>query len=88
MAPLDRSHRARLADTLRGFFWIAVIALIGLYAFLAALGAFDPVNAVGLTVGAAVLLVLWLVHAWSQRAHHEEVSHDPRLKAARERRGF
>ena len=45
-------------------------------------------DAVGLTVVAGVLLALWLVHAWSQRAHRAEVSHDPRLKSARERRGF
>ncbi len=88
MAPQDRSHADRIAETLRGFFWVIVIALIGLYVFLAALGAFNPVDAVGLTVVAGVLLALWLVHAWSQRAHRAEVSHDPRLKSARERRGF
>jgi hypothetical protein len=34
-----------------------------------------------------VLLVLWLVHAWA-RSHRKDEGRDPRLTAARERRGF
>jgi fatty acid desaturase len=88
MAPHDRSRQARIAESVRGFFWVAVIALIGLFVFLAALGAFNPLDAVGLTAVIVVLLVLWLIHAWTLRVHHAEVSNDPRLKSARERRGF
>ncbi len=82
------SPRSRAAEGVRNVFWVAVIACIGLYAFLAALGAFDPLDAIGLTVAVAVLVVLWLIHAWTLRAHRAEVRDDPRLKSARERRGF
>jgi hypothetical protein len=34
-----------------------------------------------------VLVVLWLVHAWAQ-SHRRGTGRDPRLTAARERRGF
>jgi hypothetical protein len=35
-----------------------------------------------------VCVVLWTAHEWRMHLHHDEVLHDPRLKAARERRGF
>jgi hypothetical protein len=41
----------------------------------------------GLIVAIGVLVVLWLVHAWAQ-SHGRGAGRDPRLTAARERRGF
>ena len=48
--------------------------------------AFSPGDVLGVSIFVGLLLVLWLVHAWAQRRHHAE--RDPRLVAARERRGF
>ena len=79
-----RSSRtvARLADT----FWILVLAIVVLFAFFVALGAFSPGEVVGLTIGVAVLALLWMAHAvWDSR-HRDP--HDPAMVRARERRGF
>jgi TRAP-type C4-dicarboxylate transport system permease large subunit len=69
-------------------FWIALIAVVGLYGFMLVLGAFSPAEAGSATVVLLVCVVLCTAHEWRMRLHHDEVLHDPRLKAARERRGF
>lgn len=38
--------------------------LLVLFVFFAAMGAFDPAEAVGVTASFAALALLWLVHAW------------------------
>ncbi len=67
-------------------FWILVLALVVLFAFFVALGAFSPGEVLGLTVVVAVLALLWVAHAvWDSR-HRDP--HDPAVIRARERRGF
>lgn len=56
---------------LRHAFWIACGSLVLLGIFLAALGAFDPTEAVGLTVALLVLAALWLGHEWGGLWHDE-----------------
>jgi uncharacterized membrane protein YhaH (DUF805 family) len=67
-------------------FWVLAMGVIAAYAFFAALGAFSPWDVLGVTIGVAVLLVLWIVRAL--RARRAADARDPRLVHARERRGF
>jgi hypothetical protein len=73
---------------LRNAFWVLSLCVLAMYAFFVALGAWDPAQVLPLTIAMAVLLVLWIGHAWLGRAHAEERQRDPRAVSARERRGF
>jgi len=53
-----------MAAHLRHGLWVACGSLVLLGIFFAALGAFDPTEAVGLTVALLVLAALWLGHEW------------------------
>ena len=67
-------------------FWILLVALVALFVFLLALGAYSPGDVLPLTIVMVVLLVLWIAHAaWVTRRSDQR---DPRAIAARERRGF
>ena len=67
-------------------FWVLLVSLVALFAFLLALGAYSPGDVLGLTIVMVVLLVLWIAHAvWVTRRADKR---DPRAIAARERRGF
>lgn len=85
--PAPRHQRTAVAaDAVRQAFWVLTLGLIALYAFLVALGAFKPGDVAAVSVAIGVLVVLWVVHAWLQRRAVD--THDPRLRASRERRGF
>jgi uncharacterized membrane protein YhaH (DUF805 family) len=75
-----------MRSTLVETFWILALAVIGLFAFFVALGAFKPGEVAGLTLGVCALALLWAAHAaWNSRHR------DGRAPAAirnRERRGF
>jgi steroid 5-alpha reductase family enzyme len=68
-------------------FWVLAMGVIAAYAFFAALGAFSPGDVLAVTIGVAVLLVLWTVRALLAR-RTAAANRDPRLVHARERRGF
>jgi hypothetical protein len=71
-----------LADTV----WILVLAVVVLFAFFVALGAFSPGEVAGLTMTMAALALLWAGHAmWVSR---HRTGRDPAAIRARERRGF
>jgi protein-S-isoprenylcysteine O-methyltransferase Ste14 len=79
-------RRSRIISTLSETFWILVLALVALFAFFVALGAFSPGDVLGVTIVVAVLAVLWVAHAvWDSR-HRDP--HDRAIIRARERRGF
>ena len=70
---------------MRESFWVLLISIVALFAFLLALGAYSPGDVLGLTVVMVVLFLLWVAHAmWVSR----RAERDPRAIAARERRGF
>lgn len=77
---------SRLLATLGETFWILVLAVIALFAFFVALGAFSPGEVVVLTVAVIALAILWILHAVWQSRHRE--GRDPAAVRARERRGF
>jgi fatty acid desaturase len=79
-------RRSRIIATLTGTFWVLVLAVVVLFAFFAALGAFRPGEVVALTVVVILLALLWVAHAvWDSR-HRDP--HDRAIVRARERRGF
>jgi len=47
-------------------FWIASGAIVIVFILVAALGAIDPTEAVGVTAVVLLLAVLWLAHEWGQ----------------------
>ena len=73
-------------EAMRQSFWVLLISLVALFAFLLALGAYSPGEVVGLTIVMVVIFVVWVAHAaWVTRRADKR---DPRAVAARERRGF
>ncbi len=79
-------RRAKIIATLSETFWLLVLAIVVMFAFFVALGAFKPGEVAGVTIAVAALAVAWLAHAvWSARHHHDR---DPAAIKARERRGF
>jgi fatty acid desaturase len=78
--------RSRVFATLSETFWILVLAIVVLFAFFAALGAFELGQALVPTIIVLALALLWVAHAvWDSR-HRDP--HDPSVIRARERRGF
>jgi uncharacterized membrane protein YhaH (DUF805 family) len=76
----------RILEVLRETFWILALAVIALFAFLVALGAFSPGDAIWATIVVALLCVMWVMHAVLEGRHRDE--RDPSVVRARERRGF
>jgi len=74
-----------MRETLRETFWVLALAVIVLFAFFAALGAFSPADALWVTLIVAALCVLWIVHAVMEGRRRERSAD---LIRARERRGF
>ena len=77
---------SRVLETLRETFWILALAVIALFAFFAALGAFSPLDVLWATILVVVLCVLWVVHAILEDRRRDR--RDPAVVRARERRGF
>ena len=80
------ARRTPVATFVVEAFWVITLGVIFGYAFFAVLGAFDPGDTAGVSIAVAVLVLLWLLRGWATRRHHAE--RDPRIIAARERRGF
>ena len=76
----------RILEVMRETFWILALAVIALFAFLVALGAFSPGDAIGATVVVGLLVVMWIMHAILEGRHRD--GRDPAAVRARERRGF
>jgi hypothetical protein len=70
------------------WFWALVILAISGYGALVLIGAYVPWEMTGATTLFGVLVGLWAVHTVSLHRHHTEIERDPRLRRARERRGF
>ena len=78
--------RSKVLATLSETFWMLVLGVVVLFAFFAALGAFEMGEAVWATAAVIALAALWLAHAmWASR--HSD-GRDPTAIRNRERRGF
>ena len=78
--------RSKVLATLSETFWLLVLGVVVMFAFFAALGAFEVGDAIGVTIAVVGLAVLWLAHAVWVARHHD--GRDPATIRARERRGF
>jgi len=78
--------RSKVLATLSETFWVLVLGVVVLFAFFAALGAFEVGEAVWVTVAVVLLAALWLIHAMWVARHSD--GRDPAAIRARERRGF
>jgi fatty acid desaturase len=76
----------RMFETLRETFWVLALAIIALFAFFAALGAFSPLDVIWVTIVVGVLCVLWVAHGVLEGRRRNQ--RDPAVVRARERRGF
>ena len=76
----------RFVEVMRETFWVLALAVIGLFTFLVALGAFSPADAIWATIVVGLLCVMWVMHAVLEGRHRD--SRDPSVVRARERRGF
>jgi uncharacterized membrane protein YhaH (DUF805 family) len=76
----------RMLETMRETFWILALAVIALFAFFVALGAFSPGDVIGVTILVGLLCVLWVLHAVLEGRRRD--ARDPAVVRARERRGF
>jgi uncharacterized membrane protein len=86
--PAPRSSPlSNVARVVRDAFWVIALGVIACYAFCVLLGAWKPGDVVGVSIAVGVRVVLRLIHGWAQ-SHHRAEARDPRLTAARERRGF
>jgi hypothetical protein len=77
---------SRMLATLADTFWVLVLAVLVLFAFFVALGAFAPADVAGLSLAMAALAVLWIGHAMWDARHR--TGRDVASIRARERRGF
>jgi uncharacterized membrane protein YhaH (DUF805 family) len=77
---------SRMRSIMSDTFWILVLAVVVLFAFFVALGAFSPADVAGLSIGVAVLALLWAAHAVWESRHRD--GRDPATIRNRERRGF
>ena len=77
---------SRVLATLADTFWVLVLAILVLFVFFVALGAFAPAEVAGLTVAMGILALLWVAHAMWDARHRS--GRDPATIRARERRGF
>jgi uncharacterized membrane protein YhaH (DUF805 family) len=76
----------RMLETMRETFWILALAVIALFVFFVALGAFSPFDVIWATIAVGVLCLLWIMHAVLEGRHRDR--RDPGVVRARERRGF
>lgn len=79
-------RRSRIFATLTDTFWVLVLALVVMFLFFVALGAFAPGDVLGLTVAVCILAALWVGHAVWDARHRDQ--RDRTVRRARERRGF
>ena len=80
------SRGSRMRSTMSDTFWVLVLAIVVLFAFFVALGAFTPAEVGGLSLGVAVLALMWAAHAVWEARHRD--GRDPAVVRNRERRGF
>jgi hypothetical protein len=77
---------SRVLATLADTFWVLLLAVLVLFGFFVALGAFAPADVVTLTIVMGALALLSVAHAMWDARHRS--GRDLASIRARERRGF
>jgi hypothetical protein len=77
---------SRVLATLSETFWVLLLAVLVLFGFFVALGAFKPAQVATLSIVMLVLALLWVAHAMWDARHRS--GRDVATIRARERRGF
>jgi hypothetical protein len=78
-------------DRLMTAFWLAVLAFLGFYVFGLIMGVYSPGEVLYFTIPAAILAVLYVVHAVRSRHAKNRSADDEVIRESqrlRERRGF
>jgi hypothetical protein len=76
------------------FLWLLSLGYLGFYVYAVVVGLLDPAELVVAGIAAAVIAILFVVHAIRVRRamrDHDDPSHEPMMDALhvqRERRGF
>lgn len=80
------ARAAHVWSRLSATFWMLALAVIAMFAFFWALGAFNAGDAIEVTIAVLILTALWIGHAlW---VSHHPAGRDTDAMHARERRGF
>ncbi len=82
-----RPSQRRSWATLREIFWVVDLAVLALFVFFLALGAFGIGDSAVLTALIGVLGIAYVVHVILMR-RHDDGHHEAALARDRERRGF
>ena len=69
----------RFVEVMRETFWVLALAVIALFTFLVALGAFSPADAIWATIVVGLLCVMWVMHAVLEGRHRD--GRDPAVRA-------
>jgi len=75
--------RSKVLATLSETFWLLVLGVVVMFAFFAALGAFDVTKAVGVTIAVVALALLWFAAIAPKRSEHETVKASVATEQAR-----
>jgi hypothetical protein len=87
--PPNRRPPSPLQSVARGMreaSWVIALGVIAACAFFVQLRAWHPGDVVGVSIAVGVLVVLWIVHAWTQsdrRPRRPRPAPDRRARAAR-----
>lgn len=84
----DYDPRTTPREAIVEFFWFGVMSMLALTASLVIVGGAFVLGGTVIQIAVSVLLVLTIAHQWNQHRHRYELARDPRLRHARERRGF
>lgn len=83
-----QTRRDKILEAVEDVFWIAIIAAFVFCAIGFVLGVVDPVQMPLVVVITFVLAVIGGMRMRYAQRHRYEMNQDPRLRHARERRGF
>lgn len=86
--PTHDEPRTTPREAIGELFWFGAITTLALTASLVIVGGILILSETVVQIVLSVLLVLTIVHQWNQHRHRHELDSDPRMRHARERRGF
>lgn len=86
--PTRDEPRTTAREAIVELFWFGAISMLALTASLVIVGGAFVLGGTAVQIVVSIMLVLTIVHLWNQYRHRYELGKDPRLRHARERRGY